>query len=251
METQYFRDFSPILGRDMECKIYGHAGRPVLYIPCQDGRFYDFENFHMTDAWAPWIESGQIMVCAIDTIDQETWSWTDGDPHSRICRHEQWIRYITEEMIPFFSTYCREKNDWDQNPGVVAFGCSLGAAHAANLFFRRPDLFDGVLALSGIYTTEYGFGTYMDELVYDNSPLHYLSNIPLDHPYIELYNQRQIIICAGQGPWEMPQSTYAMKDVLESKGIHAWVDLWGYDVAHDWDWWYRQVAYFVPFLVED
>ncbi|MFC2478896.1 MAG: hypothetical protein ACFNQG_07695, partial [Treponema socranskii subsp. buccale] len=21
------------------------------------------------------------------------------------------------------------------------------------------------------------------------------------------------------------------------KDIHAWVDFWGYDVDHDWDWW--------------
>ena len=45
MEMQYFKEYSPELGRDMECKLYGHAGRPMLYIPCQDGRFFDFENF--------------------------------------------------------------------------------------------------------------------------------------------------------------------------------------------------------------
>ena len=55
MEVQYYKNYSPALGRDMECKIYGHAGRPVLFIPCQDGRFFDFENFHMTDVWSPWI----------------------------------------------------------------------------------------------------------------------------------------------------------------------------------------------------
>ena len=33
METQYFKDYSPALGREMECKVYGHAGRPMLYIP--------------------------------------------------------------------------------------------------------------------------------------------------------------------------------------------------------------------------
>lgn len=36
METQYIKQYSPALGRDMECKIYGHSGRPVLFIPCQD-----------------------------------------------------------------------------------------------------------------------------------------------------------------------------------------------------------------------
>ena len=58
METQYFKDYSPALGREMECKVYGHAGRPMLFIPCQDGRFFDFEDFHMAGTLAPWIESG-------------------------------------------------------------------------------------------------------------------------------------------------------------------------------------------------
>ena len=31
METQYFKQYSPSLNRDMEIKVYGHAGRPVLY----------------------------------------------------------------------------------------------------------------------------------------------------------------------------------------------------------------------------
>ena len=47
MYIRYQKMYSEMLGRDMEYKIYGHSGRPVLYIPCQDGRFYDFENFGM------------------------------------------------------------------------------------------------------------------------------------------------------------------------------------------------------------
>jgi esterase/lipase superfamily enzyme len=33
--------------------------------------------------------------------------------------------------------------------------------------------------------------------------------------------------------------------VLESKGVPAWVDLWGHDVAHDWPWWRRQLPYYL------
>ena len=76
MEMQYFKSYSEALGRDMECKVYGHAGLPVLFIPCQDGRFFDFENYKMVDHWAPFIEAGQVMVLAIDTIDKETWTST-------------------------------------------------------------------------------------------------------------------------------------------------------------------------------
>ena len=250
METQYFKSYSPALGRDMECKVYGHAGRPVLFIPCQDGRFFDFENFHMTDVWAPWIESGQVMVLAVDTIDRETWSNKGGDPGWRIQRHEQWIAYLTDEAVPFLRALVNERNGWEGEAGVLVFGCSLGATHAANLYFRRPDLFDRLLALSGIYSADYGFGGYMDETVYLNSPVHYLANMPADHPYVELYNRKKAVICVGQGPWELPETTCRLRDIFAEKGIRVWVDLWGYDCAHDWDWWYKQVVYFLPFLLD-
>ena len=249
METQYFKQYSPALNRDMEWKVYGHGGRPVLYIPCQDGRFFDFENFKMTDAWSPWIDSGQVMVFAVDTLDKETWSDRGGDPGWRIWRYEQWIRYLTDEMVPFIRGMVNERNGWEGYPGVIVFGCSLEATHAANLFFRRPDLFDGLLALSGIYTAEYGFGSYMNELVYYNSPVHSLANLPGDHPYIQMYNDRKMVICVGQGSWEMPDSTRQLHGILRDKGINAWVDYWGHDCSHDWIWWYKQVDYFVPYLL--
>lgn len=249
MESQYFKEHSPALGRDMELKVYGHGGRPVLFIPCQNGRFYDFENFHMTDAWSPWLESGQAMVFAIDTMDSETWSDKAGDPAWRIRRYEQWIAYITDEVVPFMRDMVNARNGWEGYPGVIAFGCSLGATHAANLFFRRPDLFDGLLALSGIYTASYGFDGYMDEVVYRNSPVDYLAGMPADHPFIAEYNRHRGIICVGQGPWEIPETSRRMADICREKGIQVWVDFWGYDCAHDWDWWYKQVAYFVPKLL--
>ena len=234
MEKQYFREYSPTLEREMEWKVYGRRGRPVLFIPCQDGRFFDFEDFGMASTWSPWISSGQVMVFAIDTLDKETWSNKGGDPYWRIRRHEQWIRYITDEMEP---------------PGILTFGCSLGATHAVNLYFRRPDLFNGTLALSGIYTADYGFDGYMDDVVYLNSPVHYMENLPEDHPYIPIFNSQRAAICVGQGPWEQPATTYQLADILRRKGIHTWVDFWGHDCAHDWPWWYQQVTYFVPWLL--
>ncbi len=251
MDTQYRKQYSPALGRDAECKIYGYAGRPVLYIPCQDGRFFDFENFHMADTLAPWIDSGRIMVFSIDTIDQETWSNKAADPGWRIGRYEQWIRFITDEMIPFMRAVVNERNGWEGYPGILVFGCSLGATHAANLYFQRPDLFDRLLALSGIYTAEYGFGSYMDERVYRNSTVHYLAGMPADHPYIDLYNRKKAIICTGQGPWELPDSTRRLDAILQEKHIQAWVDYWGFDCSHDWYWWYKQAAYFIPYLLDE
>ena len=249
MEMQYFKWYSSALDRDMECKIYGHAGRPVLYIPTQDKRFFEFEDVRMTDIWAPWIESGRVMVFSVDTMDGETWSNKGGDPYWRARRHEQWMHYITDEFVPFMRDMVNHRNDWTGYPGIMVFGCSLGATHAVNLFYRRPDLFDRLLALSGIYNADYGFDGYMDEVVYMNSPVHYMANRPVDHPFIREFNQKKSVICVGLGDWEVPDSTRELHHILMNKGIHTWVDYWGYDCSHDWSWWYKQVEYFLPYLL--
>ena len=49
MEIRYEKHWSNILGRDMEFKVYGHGGKTVMFVPCQGGRFFDFENFKMLD----------------------------------------------------------------------------------------------------------------------------------------------------------------------------------------------------------
>ena len=248
MEVRYMKHWSSHLNREMEFKIYGHSGKPVLFIPCQAGRFWDFEGFNMDKTWAPWIESGKVMVFSIDTIDKETWSAT-GDPYWRVRRYEQWIRYIVDEMVPFMRGMVNERNGWDGYPGIITFGCSLGATHAANLFFRFPEIFDGTLALSGIYTADYGFGGYMDDVVYRNSPVHYLANMPADHPYIQRYNRNKGIMCIGQGAWEQTETSLRIRDICNEKGINFWVDVWGYDVNHDWPWWHKMVLYFLPKLL--
>ena len=159
------------------------------------------------------------------------------------------MQYITDEMVPKIREMACRRNGWKEPPGVLTFGCSLGATHAVNLYFRRPDLFNGTLALSGIYTADYGFDGYMDDLVYLNSPIHYMENLPEDHPYIPIFNSQRAAICVGQGPWEQPATTYALADILRRKDIHTWVDIWGRDSAHDWPWWFQQASYFLPWLL--
>lgn len=249
MEIRYFKHFSNSLGRAMEFKVYGHRGMPVLFIPCQAGRFFDFENFKMDQYWAKWIEAGQVTVYSCDVIDGETYADKEGDPRYRIELHEKWYHYIVDELVPYIKHLSGERN-WHDEP-IMTFGCSMGAMHAANLFFRRPDLFGSVFAISGLYDSEGFFGDYMDDLLYQNTPCRYLANMSPDHHYINMYNDRKMLIVVGQGAWEdeLKESTANLKRVCEEKGIHAQIDFWGYDVNHDWPWWYKMVEYYVPQLL--
>ena len=241
MRIEYFKHYSSFLNRDMEFKVYGHSGRPVLFIPCQGGRFFDFESFKMIDYWAKWIEEGRCIVYSVDSIDNEAWAAQGADNRWRIENHERWYNYVVEELVPTIHAMSGVQ-------GIMTFGASMGAMHAANLFFRRPDLFDGVFAISGLYDSPEFFGDYCDDLVYNNCPVYYLANMPWDHHYIDMYNHRKILIVVGQGKWEGPliESTRRLDAVLRQKGIHAQVDYWGYDVDHDWPWWYKMVEHYVP-----
>lgn len=241
MNVTYYKEYSNILGRDMEYKVYGDSGRICFAIASQNGHYYDFENFHMIDVLANYIEEGRLQVVCPDSIDEESWSNNEWHPRQSIEQQEKWFQYITTELMPTI----RARNPHPDR--AIVTGCSMGAVHAGIFFFRRPDLFGTVIALSGTYNACDFFRNYMDDLVYENSPYHFLQNMPEDHFYMDIYRNSQIILCCGQGAWEdeLLAGTRALEGVLKSRNIPAWVDIWGHDVNHDWPWWQKQLPYFM------
>lgn len=241
MEVQYHKWYSQALGRDMEYKTYGTWGQPILAFPSQDGRYFDWEDRDMIASMAPWIESGKVRVICCDGIDWETWTaWNNWDNRWRIEQHERWFRYIVDELLPNVRNFPEES--------FFTTGCSMGAFHAANAFFRRPDVFNGLIALSGLYDCHYGFPNYSDELTYQNSPIDFLWQMPEDHPWMQMYRERCIMVCVGQGNWEaeLIESTRRLDTVLCAKHVHnAHFEYWGYDSHHDWPWWRNQIPVFL------
>lgn len=245
MIVEYHRAWSASLGQDMELKVYGHAGKPVLVFPALGGRFFDFENFGMLEAVRWFIDEGFFRFYTVDSVDRQSWANWDSHPAERGSRHEAYDRYITQETAAFIRQHSQNEDLF------LATGASMGGYHAANFFFRHPDIFDSVISLSGIFQLKMFVGDYVDDCVYFNSPLLYLPNLE-DPWYLEKYRRSQIIICAGQGAWEdaMNADIRALKKILEAKNVPAWIDLWGQDVNHDWPWWQKQLPYLLNKLLE-
>lgn len=242
MHIEYHKWWSPSLHQDMELEVYGHAGKAVVVFPSSGGRFYEYKDFGMVEACRPFIDQGRIRLVTVDSIDYQSWLNQDAHPADRARRHNDYDRYIVDEVRPFV-------HHLDNHAGkCLATGCSLGAYHAANFFFRHPDMFDGVIALSGLYSLHFGVGDYMDDNVFFNSPLAYLPGLE-DAWYLDQYRESKIVICSGQGAWENGlDDARAIKSILEAKGVPCWLDLWGYDVNHDWPWWRKQMPYFLGAL---
>ena len=246
MHIEYHKWFSPHLDHEIELKVYGEKGKPFLVFPSQGGRFYEYEDFGMVGSVAHYIEKGILQLITVDSIDNQSWANWSALPADRAKRHEDYDRYIMQEVVPFIHT----QNARNSKIGIT--GCSMGAYHATNFFFRHPDHFDTLIALSGLFRLNIFIGDYMDDTVYYNTPLAYLRNLE-DPWYIEKYRKSQIIVCTGQGAWEdqMVDDALALKEILESKEIPHWIDFWGHDVNHDWPWWQKMMPYYVDKLELD
>lgn len=244
MNVEYHKWWSDHLFQDMEIKVYGSAGKPVLVFPAQGGRFYEFEDFGMVDAVSGLVEQGLYTIYTVDSVDNQSWANQDVHPAERAHRHEQYDDYIQAEVVPFI-------NHLHQGQKILTTGCSMGGYHSANFFFRHPDTFDAVVSLSGLFSLRRFVGDAMNEDIYFNSPLDYLANLN-DAWYLDQYRKSQIIICVGQGAWEdeMRSEAAILKHILESKAIPCWIDFWGDDVNHDWPWWRKQLPYFLGKLAE-
>ena len=243
MKIEYHKNWSVNLGREVEYKTYGESGRGVLVFPSQDQRFYEWEDNGMIDVLAPMIESGEFRLICCDSIDVETWSLTGGDYETRIHRHEHGFDYVVDELVPEVS----------RGERLIVSGCSMGGYHAGNFFFRRPDLFDGIVSLSGLFHADYFFPEYDNELIFRNSPLDFLAAMSADNLIAEQYKGKTLIFCCGQGNYERVTggSTSRLRDVVAKFGLDTWFDFWGKDVSHDFYWWRKQAAYFFGKIAEN
>lgn len=153
------------------------------------------------------------------------------EPETKMLRHQQFNDYVYEEVVPFIKTHTSNETP------IIICGASFGALHSMNLFLRRPDLLDGVIALSGVYDlTEYTKG-HFDEGVYFNSPQHYMPNLT-DHFILEqIRKSHHIHMFSGSGAYEAPDAARRFAKTLYDKGITYELDIWGQEWPHDWNTW--------------
>ena len=215
----------------MPIAVYGSYGFSLLLVPTAAADYLEYERFQLIDTLAPFVDSGKVKIFSINSINNESWLNNEMDPRHKIIRHQQFNEYVFEEVIPFIKT-----NSGQDTP-IIICGASFGALHSMNLFLKRPDLINGVIAMSGVYDlTEYTKG-YYDEDVYFNSPQHYVPNLS-DHNFLEqIRRSNHLHIFSGSGNYEDPAASGKFAKILYDKGINYELDIWGNEWPHDWTTW--------------
>ncbi|MCB0560189.1 MAG: esterase family protein [Lewinellaceae bacterium] len=230
---------SPSLNKTMEVAVYGHYGTALLLFPTAAADFLEYERFHLIDSISRQINEGKVKVFSVNSINAESWLNQYMQPRHKAIRHQQFNEYIFNEVIPFV------KNMTSQETSIIASGASFGALHAANLFFRRPDLINGVIAMSGDYDLSTYTKGYHDEDVYFNSPIQYLPNLNDDYYLPLIKKSGHIHIVTGSGDWEQPDASRRLSALLHAKGIPHELDIWGHDIPHDWPSWRKMLPYYL------
>lgn len=230
---------SPRLDKNMEVAVYGHYGFALLMFPTAAADFLEYERFHVIEAISHLIRSGKVKVFSINSINNESWLNRYLEPRAKAVRHQQFNAYVADEVVPFIHAHCRGRVP------IVTAGASFGALHSANTLFRRPDLIDGCIAMSGAYDLKDYTDGYWDEDVYFNSPLDYLPNLADETVLTQLRAKAHLHFVGGRGAYEKPESAEALGRVLTSKGIPHEIDLWGPDVNHDWPWWRKMLPHYL------
>lgn len=224
MNREYHRWFSSRLGRDMELLVFGHAGAKVLVFPTRDGRFYEYENLRIVDSLRHKIEAGHLQLVCLDSIDHETFYCFWNRPKDRILRHNEFEKYVLEEVLPYMHSI-------NPHPCLIAHGCSLGAYHAANIAFRHPHLFHKLAAFSGRFdlTLEVEhfqnlLGGHYDEDVYFHTPTHYLPNLNCEKHLHHLRQMDIVLVIGKEDPFL--GNNHHLSQILHQKQIrhalHEW-----------------------------
>lgn len=230
---------SPRLHKQMEVAVYGHYGFALLLLPTAAADYLEYERFHLIDAIAGPVNAGKVKVFSINSINAESWLNPNMSPRHKAIRHQQFNEYVFEEVVPFI------KSTTSDDTPIITCGASLGALHSANLFFRRPDIFSGVIGMSGDYDLSTYTKGYHDEDVYFNSPVQYIPNIE-DHGLLtQIRRSDHIHIVSGQGEWENPEASRRFSAILHAKGISHELDLWGPDMPHDWPTWRKMLPHYL------
>jgi esterase/lipase superfamily enzyme len=243
MERRITGWYSSNLGLDMPIVGYGHACPPLLMFPTAAADYLEYERFQLIDALAPLINAGRLRAYSINSVNRYALLNDQAPPNVKAELLARYDRYVVEEVLPLIRV-----DTGDPHARPVTTGASMGAFLAANTYFRHPDLFRGVIAMSGSYDVRAYFNGYHDDNVYFNNPASYLPSLNDEYFLPILRHANAIVILSGQGAFEAPDRSRQLSQILSAKGIPHKLDLWGHDVDHDWPWWRKMLPFYVDKL---
>ncbi|MBE2189445.1 MAG: hypothetical protein KGZ71_00185 [Desulfobulbaceae bacterium] len=237
MEKDINKLKSEYLSKEVELISYGRYGIAMIIFPTQGDSCHDAENIGFVHTLKDYINSGRVKVYSVSSVNLQSWLDSNKTDEERSRRHYEYNRFLEEELVPYIYETCGGPVP------MMTMGAAIGSYHAANTFFRRPDIFMGTIALSGFYDIRKLTKGFFDENCYFNSPVDYLPNLNDNYWMSYLLNRKHIYLASGSGRYETPEQTKSFSDILNAKGIRHRCDLWDTKWDHDSKTWNEQLKH--------
>lgn len=235
MHRDYNKHYSSALNRDMELLWFGQFGRPVILFPTSSGRFYENEDFKLTDSVADKVDRGEIQLVLVDAVNNESWYNKSIHPADRARRHAQYDAYLRHELVPYIFNRA-------QRGDLAVYGASFGAYHAANFAARYPDVVSRAICFSGVFDIHSFLDGYWDETCYFNCPTAFIPN--MDGEWVGKLSRIEWVIATGEHD-TLVQKNREFSQLLWSKGIPNHSEFWPGVFGHDWPWWRENLRRFL------
>jgi len=236
MERHHDTFQSRVLGHEVEYLWFGRSGRALVMFPTSGGRYFENEDRELVATLGDYINEGRLQVCCIDSFNDRSWSNTSIHPAERMRVHDQYDRYLSEELFPMAAARAGRDD-------VAVYGASLGGYHAVNFAARHPDQVARCIALSGMFDNHRLLDGHWDELCYYHCPTAFVPN--MDDEWTNRLRSVEWIIATGEQD-SLVEETRNFSNILRSKGINVHSEIWPGVFGHDWPYWREHLRRFLP-----
>ncbi len=219
MRKEVYTIKSDILGKNMQVHVFGHYGINFLLFPITDDDPTEWEQVGLIKSLAPLIEKGHIKLFSIEANNLDSWQNQSLSPKERSDNHYKFNAYLMNDVVPFIFS------DNGSPVPIITAGGGIGAFHAVNTYFRRPDVFIGTIGANGFYDIRWLSGAFYDSNCYFNSPLHYLPNLTEDYWLSFLQSQKSVYLLAEDSNWDLINQSYRLGDILNNKNIQHQIEI--------------------------
>jgi esterase/lipase superfamily enzyme len=223
VKEEHFKWYSPILGRDTEMLVFGHAGQPIIIFPTSMGTYHQNKDFHLIDSVAGFVEQGLVKIYCPDSVDEHSFYNEMVHPAMRIRNHTVYDDFILNEIV---AKACAETG---QHKVTVA-GCSFGGYQAVNFAMRHPDRVSNVFSMGGAFDITNHLDGYYDDNVYYNNPVDYVGSLNDSNIW-----RMGIVLGVGEHDFCLPQNK-RLSEILQLKNVPHWLDIRP-GAVHDWPVW--------------
>lgn len=217
---------------------WGHFGVPVLVFPTAGGDAQEIERNHLVSACAGLLEAGRVKIYSCDSVAGRALATATGSPEYRMWLLNQFHQAVRHELVPAIRS-----DMGGSTQRIVTAGASIGAFNAVALLCRYPDAFEAAIGMSGTYRIRRFLEDRWSEDLYFASPIDFLPG--LDGDDLSALRQRRVILASGEGAHEDIGESWALAEVLGSKGVPNRVDSWGPETIHDWPSWWRMLPQYL------